>query len=156
MRSPQARCLGYFGERSVAVVVKQVTLTQSSNEYIVVPVVVVVAGGDTQTKHGNGQPCPAGHVAEGSVLIVVVELGRSRAHLGVPGPVFTVDQQNVGIAVIVVIDEGAAGAHGFRQVFFSEGGIVVGEANASLGGDVTERDVLGMCRHDRQQDRSSG
>src|SRR5207244_7563036 len=76
----------------------------------------------------------SGHVAEGSVLIVVVELGRSRAHLGVPGPVFTVDQQNVGIAVIVVIDEGAAGAHGFRQVFFSEGGRSEERRGGTAGG----------------------
>jgi hypothetical protein len=56
--------------------------------------------------------------------------------------VLAVDEQDVGKAVVVVIDEGAAGAHGFREPFFSEGSVVVGEVDARLGGDVAEGDVL--------------
>ena len=63
------------------------------------------------------------------------------AAAAVPGPVFAVDQQNVGPAIVVVVDEGAARAHGFRQLFLSEGAVVVGEVNAGLRGDVAECDL---------------
>jgi len=75
-------------------------------------------------------------------MIIVVELQGSRATLGVAGPVLAIDEQDVGKAVVVVIDEGAAGAHGFREPFFSEGSVVVREVDAGLGGDVAEGDVL--------------
>ena len=58
--------------------------------------------------------------------------------LDVTRPVRAVDEQDVGPAVIVVVDEGAAGAHGFGQPLFPEGSVVVGEVDAGLGGDVAE------------------
>ena len=86
----------------------------------------------------------------------MVELERRRAHLGVAGPIFAVDQENVGIAVVVIIDEGATRAQGLRQVFLPERGIVVDEANAGLGSDIAEGDGLRVCWVDEQQNRSLG
>jgi hypothetical protein len=64
----------------------------------------------------------------------------------VAGPILAVDKQDVGKAVVVVIDEGAARAHGFREPLFSEGSVVMGEVDTGLGGDVAEGDaVLRMC-----------
>ena len=68
------------------------------------------------------------------------------------GPVLPVDQQNVGPAVVVVVDESAAGAHGFGQPLFSEGSVVVGEVDAGLGGDVAEGDCA-LARRGRGDER---
>ena len=57
---------------------------------------------------------------------------------GVSGPVFAVDQKNVGKSVIVVIDESAAGAHGFRKILFPERAIVVGEVDAGIVRDIVK------------------
>jgi hypothetical protein len=65
--------------------------------------------------------------------------------VGVSRPVRTVDQQNIRIAVIVIVDKSTTGAHGFRQPFFPERAIVVGEMDAGLRGDVTEVDLLGVA-----------
>ena len=68
------------------------------------------------------------------------------------GPIFAIDQQDVGIAVVVVVDEGAARAHGFRQPLLSEGAVVVGEMNSGLRGDVAESDLLGERLRAEQDD----
>ena len=47
LRTPQACRLGHIAEGSSAVVVEQVTLTEGSNEDILVAIVVVVTDGDT-------------------------------------------------------------------------------------------------------------
>ena len=72
--------------------------------------------------------------------IVVIELQRGRASVRMAGKIVAVDQDDVGIAVVVVVDEGAARAHGFRQPLLAEGAVVVGEVNSGLCGDVAEVD----------------
>ena len=59
---------------------------------------------------------------------------------GMAGPVLAVHEQDVGPAVVVVVDEGAAWPHGFGKPLFPEGAVVVGEVDAGLGGDVAEGD----------------
>ncbi len=80
-----------------------------------------------------------GDVGEGAVVIVVVELGRGMFG-GLAGPVGAVDEEDVGPAVVVVVDESDTGAHGFGKIFFAEGSVVVEEADAGLLGDVAEGD----------------
>src|SRR5690348_17286550 len=58
-----------------------------------------------------------------------------------PGEVCPVHQQNVGIAVIVVVDERAARPHGFGEPLPSESPIVMREVNAGLRGDVLEMNL---------------
>jgi hypothetical protein len=77
----------------------------------------------------------------------VVELERGRSGVRVAGEVIAVDEEDVGIAVVVVIDEGATWAHGFGQPLFSEGAGVVGEMNAGLRRNVSEVD-LGLAKAD--------
>jgi hypothetical protein len=66
------------------------------------------------------------------------------------GEIFSVHQENVGVTVIVVIEEGAAGAHGFGQPLFSEGAVVMGEVNSGWSGDVAKVGLLG-ARGQREQ-----
>ena len=62
--------------------------------------------------------------------------------LAMAGPIPTVDQQDVGPAVVVIVNEGATRTHGFGQPFLAEGAVIVGEMDSGLGGDVAEGDVL--------------
>ena len=63
--------------------------------------------------------------------------------MSVSREICAVDEKNVGISVVVVVDEGAAGAHGFGEPLLAEGAVVVGEVDSGLSGDVAVVDVLG-------------
>src|SRR5438093_9159838 len=118
-------------------------LAKGGDEQIIESIVVVIAHGDTEAKDWN---CKSGFmrdVGERAVVIVVIEL-ESRLRAGVCGPVLAIDEQNVGPAIVIVIQECASRPHGLGQVFLSEGGVVVGEADSGLGGDVAKSD-LAVC-----------
>ena len=145
VRAPHSRGLGDVGERAVAVVVKKVTLAQCGDEDVVKPVVVVVSHGNSEAKHGDSQACLARNVGKRAVTVVVVELERGRPAVRVSGKVVAVDQNDVGIAIVVVVDERATRPHGFRQPLLSEGTVVVSEVNAGLRSDIGKMYVLGKA-----------
>src|SRR5271168_796189 len=60
------------------------------------------------------------------------------------GPVISVDEEDVLPAVVIVIEEGDPGAHGFRQPLFTGGGVVVSEVEPGGVSDVFEMDRI--CR----------
>src|SRR5207302_2354385 len=60
---------------------------------------------------------------------------------------------DVGISVIVIVDESAAGAHRFRQPLFSERAIVVSEVKSGLRRDVAEMKFLLGIRGDLRGDQ---
>ena len=66
-------------------------------------------------------------------------------------PVHAVDQQNVEPAVAIVIEEGAAGAHGFGQILRAERAAVVAEVDAGRRGDVGQAEAQARARRPRQQ-----
>jgi hypothetical protein len=73
----------------------------------------------------------------------------------VPGPVFAIHEQNVGITIIVVINEGAARTHGFGEPLFSEGAVVVGEMDSGWRRDVAENLLRGGMKRSRRQESGS-
>ncbi len=152
VRAPQAGGLGHIVEGSVAVVVKQMALPQRGDEKILKAIVVVIAHGHSQTEHGNRQAGFASDVGEASVVVVVIQLERGGC-TRMAGPVFAIDQHDVGPSVVVVVNEGAARAHGFGKIFFSKSAVVMDEADAGLGDDVAELDGLraGGGDHPREQ-----
>jgi hypothetical protein len=77
------------------------------------------------------------HVAKGAVPVVLVERER-RAGTTLPRPAGAVDEQNVLPPVVVVIEKSAARPERFRQVFLSEGPVVVLKVNACARRDVDE------------------
>ena len=125
------------GERAVAVVVKKVALAVGGDEKIVVAVVVVVADGHSHSKHLDVESRFVRYVGERAVVIVVIELGR-RVLLNVAGPVHAIHEKNVRPAVVVIVNEGHTGSHGFGKKFLSEGGIVVHEMDPGGLRDVPE------------------
>src|SRR6266550_9268659 len=134
---------------------KQMALTERGNEKIVEAVVVVVANRNPHTEHWNRESGLRGNIGERTVVIVVIELGR-RLWTRMSGPICAVGKQDVGPAVVVVVNEGAARAHGFREIFFSKCAVVVGEVNAGLGSDVAKGDLgFGKQRRNENEDESS-
>src|SRR5260221_617224 len=81
--------------------------------------VIVIGGVNAHAGAGyavfaEGDSGDDGFFGEGAVAIVAIEL----VGLGVVG------EEKIGPAVVVVIDEGDAGAYGFGEIFFAEGGVV--------------------------------
>jgi len=139
VRAFEPGLLRHVGECAVAIVVKQMVLPVGGDEQIVVAVVVVITDGHAHAIDLDGQPRFVRHVGERAIVIVVIELRRGML-ADVTGPVHAVDQENVGPAVVIVIDEGHAGAHSFGEIFFAEGAVVVHEMDPGLFGDVAELD----------------
>ena len=98
--------------------------------------------GDPETEHRHSQPRLTRDIGESTIAIIVVELGRRRSAVRMPRKIVAIHQQNVGITVIVVVDESAAGSHGFGQPFFSECSVVVSEMNSGLCGYIAKTDLL--------------
>src|SRR5437879_5134802 len=120
-------------------------LAIGSDEKIVEAVVVVIPDGHSQPKHFDVESSLVRHVGEGAVVIVVIELGR-RVFLDVAGPVHAVYKKNVRPAVVVVVNEGNARSHGFREEFFAERAIVVEETDSSRLRNVAELNRGGFRR----------
>src|SRR5437667_12668090 len=128
---------------------KQMALTERGDEKIVEAVVVVVANRNPHAEHWNRESGLRGNIGKSAVVIIVIEL-RGRLWTLMSGPICAIGKQDVGPAVVVVVNEGAARAHGLGEIFFSEGAVVVGEVNAGSGGDVAEAD-LAVCHHRHAQ-----
>src|SRR6266404_3295350 len=116
-----------------------------SDEKIVKPVVIVVTHGHAHPEHLNVESCFVSYVSESAVMIVVIESG-GRVFLDMAGPVHAVHKKNVRPAVVVVVDEGHARSHGFRQEFLPEGAIIVNESNPGLLSDITKSHGTGIGR----------
>ena len=126
---------------------KEPALPEGTDEDIIVAIVVVVADRDTQSEYGDGESSFAGHVGESTVAVVVIELERGNGAL-VARPVFAIHDQDIGIAVVVIINKGTAWAHSFWKPFLAERAIVVDEVNAGLSGNVAELNLLGAGEAD--------
>ncbi len=126
---------------------KETALPERTDEDIIVAIVVVVADRNTQAEHRDAESSFAGHVGESTVAVVVIKLERRNGVL-VAGPVFAIHDQNVGITVVIVVNEGTAWAHGFWKPLLAKCAIVVGKVNASLSGNVAELNLLGAGETD--------
>ena len=123
---------------------KQVRLAESAEVDVIVAVVVVVADGRTEAVERDRKSGLRGDIGERAVAVVVVKVRRGCAVLGMSGEIGAIDEQDVGVAVVVVIDERATRAHCFWKPLFAESSVIVREAQSGLGGDVAEVDGLGL------------
>ncbi len=109
-------------------------------------VVIVVSDGDTHAISGALQSGLLGYILERAVLFLVeqtvpiLRAGFLRdAAFGRGAPEGrAIDQKNVEAPVVVVVKEGDASAHGFRQIVPGCVGREVVEMNAESGSDVGE------------------
>src|SRR4029077_2091917 len=131
------------GERSIAIVVIEHGAVEISNVEIFPSVVVVVANRQAEAPSTVRDPGFGAYVGEGAVVIVAVELvgmALAGAHVFQGG---AVDQEDVHPAVVVVIEDGDASAHGLNDVAFFQA--PAGEMEIDAGG---ARDVgkgYGAC-----------
>ena len=136
----QAGLFGDVDEVAAPGVLKQAVLADGGDQNIGEAVVVVVGDGHAHAVHFDRQAGWRVTSREGAVAVVAVELQGAALAL-VAGPIHAVDQQNVQPAVAVVIQKGAAGAHGFGQILRAESAAVVAEVDAGGGGDVGQAEA---------------
>ena len=136
----------HVGEGAVAVVTVEAILAVAGDEEVVEAIVVVIADADT---HGPARLAEAGFlgdVGEGAVAVVLVESIAGPGRNAVQAA--TGEQENIHPSIVVVVDEGAAGAHDFEDV----GGLFVlpvegGVGESGGGAHVNEaRKRRGGCR----------
>src|SRR2546426_11131965 len=102
-------------------------------------VVVVVADAHTLAPSGRGQARSCGDVGEGAVVIVAIEMVGGSFSGGRAFEFGTVDQENVGPTVIVVVKDGDAGSSSFDDVLLRvEAAEYVLGGEAGFLGDVSE------------------
>ena len=129
-------------KRSVALVVEEAVLAVAGDVEVVEAVVVIVADAGALAPTGREEAGLGGDVGEGAVVVVVEEMvggfcccrGRSRS-----SEFASVDEEDVGPAVAVVVEDGDAGAGGFDDVALGvDAAVDVADGDAGFGGDVDE------------------
>lgn len=137
---------GDVGEGSVAVVVVEVVAAEAGDVEVFVAVVVVVTDGYSHVVADALETGFLGDVFEGSVGLLMEEAvpGFGAGFLGDGafgrrvGEGCAVGEEDVEAAIVVVVEESDAGAHGLDEVFFcSVRGLAVEDDVAGLG-DVDE------------------
>src|SRR4029077_16998028 len=101
-----------------AVVVIENVFAPVGEKKIEVAVVIVVADTTSLTPSG---PCYAGargHIGKGAVMVIVVEMSGGSLILGESFDGGTVRQENVGPAIVVIVENHSAVARGFDDELF--------------------------------------
>ena len=141
--------LGDVLEVSLAVVAEEVAAADGRDVEVGVAVVVVVADGHALAVERLVEPGFLRHVLEVPLAVVAVEgLGRRWCGLVLMArPGARVDEEQVLVAVAVVVEERDAGAHRLGQELLAVGAVEVDERDPGFLGDVDElhgRQGLGL------------
>ncbi len=141
----QAGIFGYIGESAVPVVSIQRVLAPVGEEEIVEAVIVIVADGHGRCPAGASEAGFPGHIGESAVSIIPVQPVD-----GAFGRAFqagAAQQEDVEPAVVVIVKQRAAAAHGFEDV------------RLAIGSPVNERRMQsGLARDidEARMERKSG
>ena len=136
-----AGLLRNLAEAAVAFVVIEAILAVAGYVEIGQAIVIVVANAGPLAPAGAGEPGLRGDVGEGAVLIVVEEVARRRrsGFFGFGMEVSSIDEEDVGVAVAVVIKDGDAGTGSLEDVALGgDSAVNVEYLDASLRSDVFE------------------
>src|SRR5215472_11976914 len=128
---------------------KKVALTESGHKNIIKAVVVIIGNCDAHSVKTDRQPRFGCNVRKFSVAVVVIQL-QGRFSVPMPWPVLAVDQENVGIAVVIVIYERATGAERFGKILASECPVVVNKTDSGRLRDVGKPNSLTWLAGDGQ------
>ena len=135
----EAGCAGYVLEGAVAAIVEQGVAVDAGDEQVGEAVVVIVARGDADVVACAAHSGFVGDVLEGPVVAVAVEaIAILRAGLFERWLFGAVGEIDVGIAVVIVVEDGDAAGHGFDLVLLGRGGVAQHEGDAGMGGAVLE------------------
>ena len=139
-RSADPGLLGDVLERPVGAVAVEHVAPPIGDEEIVEPVVVVITDRHRRRPARSFEPGLLGHIAERAVAVVVVKTVRGRGGRVVPPD--SRQEKDIDPAIVVVVDKGRAGAHGFNNVvFFGDAAVNDGRGQAGLLGDIHEAGV---------------
>ena len=132
------RLLADLGEGAVDVVIETI-LTVVSNVKILPAVVVVIADAYALAPSSCGQTRPYRDINKRAVVVVVVEVAGRRLSGRKTLKCGAIDDEDIGPAIVVVIEDGDAGTGGLNNVFLctdaAENGV---HRKASLLSDVNE------------------
>ena len=147
---------GHIREAPVDVA-EQMVAADGRDEEIDPPVVVVVSRRDAHPVQIHRQAGGFGRVDEASVAGVAIQheprMRRAVALALRPGPWARIDEQQVGPAVAIEVEERDAAAHRFRQQFLALRAVLVLERDAGLARDVDEHRGGSGCRRRHGLDR---
>jgi len=139
-RLVQSRLVRDVLEGAVAFVVVEPVAVHAGDENVLEAVVVVVADGDSVVEAGAGEARAFGDVFEVAVAVVLEEaVGVFRGGLLQRSDVGAVGEEDVEMAVVVVVEDGHAAGHGLRRVAL--GGL--GAIEPEVDGPVDEMDRRG-------------
>ncbi len=131
---------GDVAEGAVPVVAVKPVGTEMGEVEIGVPIVVVVAHGNSHAVVGGEiQAGFTGHLLQTPPARVAVERVGSRLERRRIGRPATVDQQHIQPAVAVIVQQRATRSHGLHQVLLGRGAALVPKIDAQRPGPVAER-----------------
>ncbi len=130
--------LGDVFEVPLAIVAEEIAAVDRCHVNVGVAIVVVVAHGDALAIKCFVEPGLLGDVLEVALAVVAVQGLSGRGLDLVAGPERRVDEEQVLVAVAIVVEERHARAHRFGQELLSQRTVIVDERDARLLGDVHE------------------
>ena len=141
MRVVQAGPGGDVDKAAAAAAVRLIVVkhhaAQVGHHQVVVAVVIEIADGAAHPEARAGQTGLLGHVREGAVAVIAIELaGRPRCPVRGWQKRAGLDTKKVGPTVVVVIDPGHAAAHHFRNVVHGGLAVEVLKVDAAGGGHI--------------------
>ncbi len=107
---------GHISERAVTVVVEQMVGSVAGDIEVCPAVVVVVAGRHTHPPAGITDARFFGDIGEGAITIVAPQFAASAVRVCGRGDRWRVNKIDIQPAIVVVIEEGHASTHRFKDV----------------------------------------
>jgi hypothetical protein len=141
-------------ERAVAIVsIQRVGAHRARHVHILEAVVVVVGGAHAHPPASPHQAAAGGHVREAAAPVVVVQGRQGIAALPGARARGTVDQEEIELAVVVVVEPGGAAADLVDDVVLGGATADVEQRDARLCGDVNQLDgdVCGAGKDDEKR-----
>src|SRR5580704_15290356 len=99
-------------------VVIQAVLPVTGDVEVFPSVIVVIAHADALAPSCRRETCLGSYIGESSVVVVVVEMVGRGFSVGKSFESCSVDEEDVGPSVVVVVEDGNASAGSFDDVFF--------------------------------------
>jgi hypothetical protein len=128
---------------AVRLIMKEVAVSVTGNEQVREAVIVIVADGDALAEAGMPDAGFLRDVREAAVAVVVVQARRrtSTLFVGRDREPPSLHQQQVHVAVLIVVDPGGAAPHDFGDVMLFRGAVDMQEVDAGRLGQFAETDA---------------
>ena len=138
MRADLQPCLSrYIGKGPISVVPIENVTAKVADEDILVTVVVIVAGANSQSIAGIADTGLLGHVCKLPAAFVSVEgVSRGSTHLGA-GKGRSIEEVDIYVAIPIIIQQRQPGCDRFDDVVSPGTAVSVDELDAGLPGDIS-------------------